>query len=155
MWLASWSSGQGLWLLIMRSRVWFPVLPWEVFLAEKDSRSGHGVVVSRFMLKASWCFIFLHVTTHTPSGQRSRASWASQTQKSATLSPQPGEKPRKFVRTCGGIGNIYIYFVMISQMPYVKALSYFKWNSEKSGMHKISANRLLIINIKVRSCHSD
>ena len=24
---ASWSSGQGLWLLILRSRVWFPVLP--------------------------------------------------------------------------------------------------------------------------------
>ena len=28
---ASWSSGQGLWLLIMRSRVRFPVLPWEFF----------------------------------------------------------------------------------------------------------------------------
>jgi len=26
---ASWSSGQSLWLLIMRSRVRFPVLPWE------------------------------------------------------------------------------------------------------------------------------
>ena len=27
----SWSSGQGLWLLIIRSRVRFPVLPWEFF----------------------------------------------------------------------------------------------------------------------------
>ena len=30
---ASWSSGQGLWLLIMRSRVRFPVLPRGFFLA--------------------------------------------------------------------------------------------------------------------------
>jgi hypothetical protein len=29
---ASWSSGQSLWLLIMRSRVRFPALPWEMFL---------------------------------------------------------------------------------------------------------------------------
>ena len=29
LWPASWSSGQSLWLLIMRSRVRFPALPWE------------------------------------------------------------------------------------------------------------------------------
>ena len=40
---ASWSSGQGLWLLIMRSRIRFPVLPWEFFLAGKDSRGDHGL----------------------------------------------------------------------------------------------------------------
>ena len=40
-WPASWSSGQGLWLLIMRSRVRFPVLTWEFFLAGKDSRGDH------------------------------------------------------------------------------------------------------------------
>ena len=40
---SSWSSGQGLWLLIMRSRVRFPVLPWEFFLAGKDSRGDHGL----------------------------------------------------------------------------------------------------------------
>ena len=34
---ASWSNGQSLRLLIMRSRVRFPVLPWEFFLAGKDS----------------------------------------------------------------------------------------------------------------------
>ena len=26
---------------------------------------------------------------------------------SSTLSPQPGGKPRKFVRTCGGIGESF------------------------------------------------
>ena len=31
-WPASWSSGQSLWLLIMRSRVRFPALPWEFSL---------------------------------------------------------------------------------------------------------------------------
>ena len=40
---ASWSSGQGLWLLIMRSRFRFPVLPWEFVLAGKDSRGDHGM----------------------------------------------------------------------------------------------------------------
>ena len=40
---ASWSSGQGLWLLIMKSRFRFPVLPWEFFLAGKDSRGDHGL----------------------------------------------------------------------------------------------------------------
>ena len=42
-WPASLSSGQGLWLLIMRSRVRFPVLPWEFVLAGKDSRGDHGL----------------------------------------------------------------------------------------------------------------
>jgi hypothetical protein len=32
---ASWSSGQSFWLLIMRSRVRFPVLPWGFSLKEK------------------------------------------------------------------------------------------------------------------------
>ena len=32
---ASWSSGQSLWLLIMRSRVRFPALPWEFSLKGK------------------------------------------------------------------------------------------------------------------------
>ena len=34
-WPASWSSGQSLWLLIMRSRVRFPALPWEFSLKGK------------------------------------------------------------------------------------------------------------------------
>ena len=34
-WPASWSSGQSIWLLIMRSRVRFPALPWEFSLKEK------------------------------------------------------------------------------------------------------------------------
>ena len=42
-WPASWSSGQGLWLLIISSRVRFPVLPWEFFLAGKDPRGDHGL----------------------------------------------------------------------------------------------------------------
>ena len=40
---SSWSSGQGFWLLIMRSRVRFPVLPWEFFFAGKDCRGDHGL----------------------------------------------------------------------------------------------------------------
>ena len=60
-------------------------------------------VVSRFRLKAPPGISSSCISPLTSSGQRSRASWASQCQKSATLSPQPGGKPWKFIRTCGGI----------------------------------------------------
>ena len=62
-------------------------------------------VVSRFRLKAPPGISSSCISPLTSSGQRSRASWASQPQKSATLSPQPEGKPRKFIRTCGGIGK--------------------------------------------------
>ena len=60
-------------------------------------------VVSRFRLKAPPCISSSCLSPLTSSGQRRRASRASQPQKSATLSPQPGGKPGKFIRTCGGI----------------------------------------------------
>ena len=54
----------------------------------------------------------LHYTVSgiiTPIGGRpvygTATSWASQPRKSTTLSPQPGGKPRKFIRTCDGIGE--------------------------------------------------
>ena len=62
-------------------------------------------VVSRFRLKAPPGISSSSISPLTSSGQRSRASWSSQTQKSATLSPQPGGKPRTFIRICGGIGG--------------------------------------------------
>jgi hypothetical protein len=34
---------RGIWLLAMRSRVGFPVLPWELSLAGKDPHSDHGL----------------------------------------------------------------------------------------------------------------
>ena len=62
-------------------------------------------VVSRFRLKAHSDISSSCISPLTSSGQRSRASWASQPQKSATLSPQPGGKPRKFIRTRGSTGG--------------------------------------------------
>ena len=84
-----------------------------------DSRFYHGnfslqekipvvtkvCVVSRFRLKAPPGISSSCISPLTSSGQHSRASWASQPQKSATLSPQPWGKPRKFIRTCGGTGG--------------------------------------------------
>ena len=77
-------------------------------------------VVSRFRFKAPPCISSSYISPLTSSGQRSRASWASQPQKSATLSPQPGGKPRTFIRTCGGIGKkkkkigcLYAYHVLL------------------------------------------
>ena len=62
-------------------------------------------VVSRFSLKAPPGISSSSTSPLTSSGQRSRVSLASQPQMSATLSPQPGGKPRKFITTCGGIGK--------------------------------------------------
>ena len=41
------------------------------------------------------------ITTHTPSGQRNYASWASQHQKSVTLLPCPGGRTTTSTKTCG------------------------------------------------------
>jgi hypothetical protein len=40
---ASWSSSQSFWLLIMRSRIRFAVLPWVFLLEEEDSHGDHGL----------------------------------------------------------------------------------------------------------------
>ena len=47
-------------------------------------------VISRYRLKVPPGISSSCISPLTSSGQRSRASWASQPQKSATLSPQPG-----------------------------------------------------------------
>ena len=70
-------------------------------------------VVSRFRLKAPPGISSSCISPLTSSGQRSRASWTSQPQKSATLSPQPGGKPRKFIRTCGGMGRKKLTFLFL------------------------------------------
>jgi hypothetical protein len=40
---ASWYSGQSFWLLIIRSQVRFPVLPWGSFLEEEDFHGDRGL----------------------------------------------------------------------------------------------------------------
>jgi hypothetical protein len=42
-WPASWSSCRSFWLLIMRSRVRFQVLPWGFFIEGQDSHGDHGL----------------------------------------------------------------------------------------------------------------
>ena len=103
---ASWSSGQGLCLLIMRSRVRFPVLPWEFFLAVKYSRGDHG---SGWLVDLGLRpLLVFHLPAYHHSHHRDNVvapHGRPNLRKSATLSPQPGGKPRKFIRTCGGIGE--------------------------------------------------
>ena len=70
-------------------------------------------VVSRGRLEVPPGISSYYISPLTSSGQRSRASWASQPQKSATLSPQPGGKPRKFIRTFGGTGGKGGAFTMV------------------------------------------
>jgi hypothetical protein len=61
-WPASWSSGLSFWLLIMRSRVRFPALPWE----GEDSHGDHGLgslVELRFKAPpgTSYSYITIHL----------------------------------------------------------------------------------------------
>jgi hypothetical protein len=93
---ASWSSGQSLWLLIMRFRVRFPVLPWGFFLEGEDSHGDHclgSVVELRFKAPPGASYSY----SSTLSGKRNCASWASQPQKSVTLRPQPGGETTKSI----------------------------------------------------------
>ena len=71
-------------------------------------------VVSRFRFKAPPGISSSCILPLISSGQHSRASWASQPQKLGTLPPQPGATPRKFIRTCGGIGKKK-YTIMFSK----------------------------------------
>ena len=97
---ASWSSGQSLWLLIMRSRVRFPARPWEFSLEGRIPAVTMVWVVLRALLA-------LHppIWPLTSPGQRNCASWASQPQKSVTPIPCPGGRTTKSIRACGGIGQ--------------------------------------------------
>jgi hypothetical protein len=74
----------------MRSRVWFPVLPWGFFREGEDYHADHGL--------GNLVELHTHISPSTSSGQRNCASWASQTQKSVTLRPQPGGKTIKSIR---------------------------------------------------------
>jgi len=91
-------------LLIVRSRVRFPALPWEFSLK--------GRIPAVTMLWVSWynlglrALLALHpsISPLTSSGQRNCASWVSQTRKSVTLLSWTGGRTAKSTRTRGGIG---------------------------------------------------
>ena len=72
----------------------------------------------------------------TSLGQRSRTSWASQPQKSATLSPQPGGKPRKFIRTCGGTGAKKYKVLKFCFSSKVPRLGFFSFCHLQFHLHK-------------------
>jgi hypothetical protein len=65
----------------MRSRVRFPVLPWEFSLTGDDPHGGLGQVVCR--RKASRPFLThqVHISPVTLLGQRNCAPWTPQSQK--------------------------------------------------------------------------
>ena len=67
-----------------------------IFLEEEDSHGDHGLGrLVEFRFKAPPGTTSSSITTHTPSGQRNCASWASHPQKSVTLLPCPGGRTTK------------------------------------------------------------
>jgi len=67
-----------------------------IFLEGEDSCGDHGLGrLVDFRFKAPPGTTSSSVTTHTPSGQRNRASWASQPQNWVTLLPCPGGRTTK------------------------------------------------------------
>ena len=77
------------------------------FLEGEDSHGDHGLGrLVEFRFKAPPGTTSSSITTHTSSGQRNCASWASQPQKSVTLLLCPGGRTTKSTkRTCGGTGG--------------------------------------------------
>ena len=86
---------QSFWLMPMRSRVRFPVLPWGFFLKGGDSHGDHGLGSLVELRLRSLLVLYIHISPSTSSGQRNCASWASQPQKSVTLLPCPGGRTTK------------------------------------------------------------
>jgi hypothetical protein len=84
------------WLLIMRSRVRFPVLPWGFFLEGEDLLGDHGLGSLVEFIYILYIYN-LYISPSTSSGQRNCATWASQPQKSVTLRPQPGGEITKSI----------------------------------------------------------
>jgi len=65
-------------------------------LKGEDSRGDHGLgSLVEFRFKAPPGTTSPSITTHTPSGQRNWASWASQPQKSVTFLPCTGGRTTK------------------------------------------------------------
>ena len=65
-----------------------------IFLEGEDPFRDHGLGrLVQFRFKAPPGTTSSSITSHTPSGQRSRASWASRPQKSVTLLPCPWGRP--------------------------------------------------------------
>jgi hypothetical protein len=94
---ASWSSGQSFWLMIMRSQVRLPALPWGLFLEGEDSHGDHGLGSLVELRLRPLLVLHIRVSPSTSSGQRNCASWASQSQKSVTLRSQPGGEKKVFM----------------------------------------------------------
>ena len=91
----SWSSGQS---LTTNHEVTgsIPASTVGIFLEGEDSRGDRGLGrLVEFRFKAPPGTTSSSITTHTPSGQRNCASWASQSQKSVTLLPCPGGRTTK------------------------------------------------------------
>ena len=75
-----------------------------IFLEGEDPRGDHGLGrLVDFRFKVPPGTTSSSITTHTSSGQRNSASWASQPQKSVTLLPCPGGRTRSPQRTSGVI----------------------------------------------------
>jgi len=67
-----------------------------IFLEAEVSRGDHGLGrLVEFRFKAPPGPTSSSITSHTSSGQRNCASWASQPQKSVTILPCPGGKTTK------------------------------------------------------------
>ena len=67
-----------------------------IFLRGEESHGDHGLGrLVEFRFKAPPGTTSSSITTHTPSGQRNCASWASQAQKSVTLLPCLGGRTTK------------------------------------------------------------
>ena len=67
-----------------------------IFLEGEDSRGDHGLGrLVEFRFKAPPGTTSPSITTHAPSGQLNRASWASQPQKSVTLLSRPSGRTTK------------------------------------------------------------
>ena len=86
-----------------------------IFSEREDSHGDHGLgSLVEFRFKGPPCTTS-PISPLTSSGQRNRASWVSQPQKSVTLLPCPGGKTTKPVKDMWGIGGKKIYIQNVTK----------------------------------------
>ena len=107
-----------------------------IFLEGEDSRGDHGLGrLVEFRFKTPPGTTSSYITTHTPSGQRKCASWASQPQKSVTLLPCPGGRTTKSTKgqvVVGGkwyLTEIFLDLEIFQEKVAERKNTYFVFNS--------------------------
>jgi hypothetical protein len=146
-WPASWLCGQNFWLLAMRSRVRFPVLPWKFSFTGEDPHSDHGLGGLQNLGLRPLLVLDAHTYHHSHHRGNVTAPYGRpKPQKSVTFRPQPGGGPRSLyghVYALGGGGESYTCQLWLPK-EYIRALAARPTNTSALDRLGVTAEHCLL-----------